>query len=639
MTRPLDLDDIFSVRAPSDPQLSPDGTRVAFVVTTADRDKDENRSSIWVVDAAGDGEARPLTDGPSDSAPRWSPDGTELAFVAAGRGEKTELRVLPMTGGESRVIAEGPGMRAPAWSPDGTRLLYVAIVGATEAHEPVVVRRLGYKADGAGLIGEKRGHVFVVAANGGEPRQLTEGDFSVAGAPAWSPDGARIAWISAVEEDRDLEMVTSLFATDAGGGDAIRVTDPPFIAAAVAWMPDGKGFVISGRERMRVGHTSLWTLPSSGGAPVRIAADFDRNVMIGGPGYPGSPPKVNDDGTRIVFCARDAGATHVYATTLDGAAEKLPKKLCGDDTLNISGVAVDAAQTRLVVVASTPTNPGELYVDGVRRTRLWDNDIEVVEPVARTFTAPDGTPIHGWVLRRDDAVSPGPLLLDIHGGPHNAWNASLDLEHMYHQTLAQQGWTVLFVNPRGSDGYGEEFFRAVAGAWGTSDSDDFLCAVDALVADGTVDPARVAVTGYSYGGYMACWLTATTDRFAAAVTGGCVSNMISDMATSDLGYYLAWLEMGGGPGAENIELMQQLSPITYVDSVTATTLILHGENDDRCDIGQAEEWFGALRSRRVETEMVRYPGASHLFILNGRPSHRIDYNRRVTDWVTTHVKS
>jgi dipeptidyl aminopeptidase/acylaminoacyl peptidase len=635
MRRPLGLDDVFTVRAPSDPQLSPDGTRVAFVITTAHRDADENRSAIWVLDVDGATEPRQLTDGPADAAPRWSPDGSELAFVAGGRGESTELRALPMTGGESRVVAAAKGLRSAAWSPDGTRLAYLAVVGAGEAHEPVVVRRLGYKADGAGLLAEQRAHLFVVGREGGDATQLTTGDFSIAGQPAWSPDGARLAWLAAVDPDRDLDMVTSLFVTDADGGEPTRLTESPFIAAAVTWTPSGDGFVIAGRERMRVGHTSLWTLAASGGEPVRIAADFDRNVMIGGPGYPGSPPKVRADGERIVFCARDAGATHVYATQLDGA----PEKILGDGAFNISGVAVDAAQTRLIVVASTPSNPGEVYVDGVRCTSLWPDDLEVIEPVERTFTAPDGTPIHGWVVRRDDAESPGPLLLDIHGGPHNAWNASLDLEHLYHQTLAQQGWTVLYVNPRGSDGYGEAFFRAVAGAWGTSDADDFLCAIDALVVDRIADPARLAVTGYSYGGYMTCWLTATTDRFAAAVSGGCVSNMISDMATSDLGYYLAWLEMGGGPGAENIELMEKLSPITYVDAVTAPTLILHGENDDRCDIGQAEEWFGALRVRRVETELVRYPGASHLFILNGRPSHRIDYNRRVADWVVEHIKS
>jgi dipeptidyl aminopeptidase/acylaminoacyl peptidase len=640
--RPLELDDLFRLRLPSDPQLAPDGRRLAFVITTADQEEDANCSSIWLLDVDGTSAPVQVTQGPNDGAPRWSPDGTRLAFVAYGRGDSAELRVLPLAGGESEIVARGVAVSGPAWSPDGTRIAYGAVTGISEdpgaANAPIVTRRLGFKADGAGLIGEKRRHLFTVTLGGGDsdsgsgdPVQLTEGDFSVGTTPAWSPDGSRIAWAAGVDADSDLTFVTSVHVSDADGGAPKRVTEPPAAIAHVSWFPDGATLLLAGGERQEVGHTKLFTVPADGGALRRVAPAFDRNVMVGGPGYPGAPPRVGPDGRRIVFCARDAGSTHVYATDIDGE----PEKILGEGDMGIAGVAVDDANDRIVVVASTATTAGDVFVGTEQRTALMPDAIDLLSAAARVFAAPDGTDIHGWVLRRDDAPAPGPVLLDVHGGPHNAWNGAFDGVHLYHQLLASQGWTVLFLNPRGSDGYGEDFYRAVAGGWGTSDTDDFLCALDALVADGVADPARIAITGYSYGGYMTCWLTARTDRFAAAIAGGCVSNLTSESGSADLGMYLAEFELGGLPPGE--ERLTTLSPITYVDDVTTPTLVLHGGADDRCPVGQGEEWFAALRVRRVEAEFVRYPGASHLFILSGRPSHRIDYNRRVAEWAVAHT--
>jgi dipeptidyl aminopeptidase/acylaminoacyl peptidase len=639
--RPIELEDIYRLQLPSDPQLSPDGTRLAVVVTTADEESDENRSAIWLVAVDGDGDAAPtvLTQGPHDAAPRWSPDGSQLAFVAAGRtsgSSDAELRVLPLGDGESRVVATGVGLGNVAWSPDGEHIAYLALADPVDAkprHAPVVTRRLGFKADGVGLLGDRRRHVFTIALGGGAPTQVTEGDFSVAAGPAWSPDGARIAWAAPTDADPDLEYVVSAFVSSASGGAPKRVTEAPAVVSALTWLPDGESLVVAGHQRATIsGHTHLFTVPADGGALRPVGPRFDRNVMVGGPGYPGAPPRLLADG-RLLFCARDRGCTHAYVVDLEGGE---PVKLLGDDGLSIGGLAVDDTNDRIVVVASSPTSPGDVFIGGERRTTFFDAELELLVPVERTFTAPDGTPIHGWVLRGDEAAAPGPMLLDIHGGPHNAWNGAFDGIHLYHQHLAQRGWTILYVNPRGSDGYGEDFFCAVTEAWGTSDADDFMCAVDALIGEGVADPARVAVTGYSYGGYMTCWLTARTDRFAAAIAGGCLSNLTSATGTSDLGYFLAVFEFGGLPPDE--PRLVELSPLTYVDNVHAPTLILHGENDDRCDVGQAEEWFGALRQRRIETEFVRYPGASHLFILAGRPSHRIDYNRRVADWAVAHTK-
>jgi dipeptidyl aminopeptidase/acylaminoacyl peptidase len=256
-------------------------------------------------------------------------------------------------------------------------------------------------------------------------------------------------------------------------------------------------------------------------------------------------------------------------------------------------------------------------------------------PEPRTFRAPDGLELHGWVTgARGDG--PQPLLVDIHGGPPNAWGPSFDPVHGYAQVLAAQGWAVLTLNPRGSDGYGEAFWNAAHGAWGVADADDFLSAVDALVAEGVADPDRLAVTGYSYGGYMTCWLTTQTDRFAAAVPGGVVTDLVSFSGTSDMAGLLDPMEYGvlAATGAERL---RDLSPLTFVEKVRTPTLIVQGAADDRCPVGQAEQWFTSLRTLGREVELVLYPGASHLFVLAGRPSHRADWNQRVIGWVTRHT--
>jgi dipeptidyl aminopeptidase/acylaminoacyl peptidase len=227
-------------------------------------------------------------------------------------------------------------------------------------------------------------------------------------------------------------------------------------------------------------------------------------------------------------------------------------------------------------------------------------------------------------------------LLDIHGGPHNAWNGSADPVHLYHQVLAGSGWTILVLNPRASDGYGEAFYTATVGAWGRADAQDFLEPLDELVADGIADPARLAVTGYSYGGFMTCYLTAHDNRFAAAVTGGPVVDLVSDAGTCDEGRFLAEAEIGGS-WWDDPAPFRALSPLSRVAQVRTPTLILQGNDDARCPKGQAQQWFTALRERRVPTRLVLYPGASHGFLYQGLGSHRIDYNQRVIDWVRQHA--
>jgi CubicO group peptidase (beta-lactamase class C family)/dienelactone hydrolase len=263
-------------------------------------------------------------------------------------------------------------------------------------------------------------------------------------------------------------------------------------------------------------------------------------------------------------------------------------------------------------------------------------DVELFAGVEREFTISDGVVVHGWVVRDPGATAPGPLLVDIHGGPHNAWNGLADSWHPYHQELAARGWTILLINPRGSDGYGSDLYEAAVGAWGEADARDFLEPVDALVAEGIADPQRLAVTGYSYGGYMTCYLTSRDDRFAAAVAGGVVSDLVSMAGTSDGGHFLAEHELHGAHWDDR-ERYDRMSPLARVDAVRTPTLVYHGAADMRCPVGQAQQWHAALRERGVRSRLVLYPDASHLFVIDGKPSQRKDLNQRVVDWVEQHA--
>ncbi|MFD4637723.1 serine hydrolase [Lentzea sp. NPDC058436] len=615
------IEDLYGHALPEQPALSPDGSEVVYVLRTTDRENDRDERALWRLV---NGTAKQLTRGKADTSPAWSPDG-RLAFLRAQDGP---AQIWLLDGEPEQLTTLPLGAGAPVWSADGTKLAFTAPVDIADAKAPIVTKRLAYKADGPGYLRSLRSHVHVLDLESREVRQLTDGDWH-AGALAWSPDGAKIAFTAGRDDDADLTFRAGVHVVDVDGRSEPVLTGlAEGQAGTITWAPDG--LLVVGRTTATSGHLSLLHL-SSGGEVRDLSAPLDRNVMPGAAGYPGSLPVLSGD--TAYFCARDRGCTQLYAVNLDGGE---PRLVLGGDSRVVTGLSVSGDTA--AVVLGTSTSFGEVatvdLTTGEATVHTGHTEAARFVREEREFTISDGTVVHGWLVRDPERTGPLPLLLDVHGGPHNAWNGAADPVHAYHQVLAQEGWAVLLLNPRGSDGYGEAFYQAALGAWGTADAKDFLEPLDQLVAEGLADPDRLTVTGYSYGGYMTCYLTSRDSRFAAAVAGGVVSDLTSMAGTSDAGHYLTAQELGGTG-----DHLAEMSPLTRVGEVRTPTLIYQGASDDRCPVGQAEQWFTGLRQNGVPTELVLYPDESHLFILTGKPSHREDFNRRVVDWVREHAEN
>ncbi len=482
--------------------------------------------------------------------------------------------------------------------------------------------------------------VFVLSLGSGVAIQLTSGD---AGAitPAWSPDGTQIAFSRSRRGIADYSVL-DVWVMNADGLNVRRLTQDVGRAFAPTWSPDGTTIACYGTDAQEPGVgesvTRVWLVPAAGGAPRRLTAGYDRGVVVLPRPLETPGPVWSDDGSSVTFVAADAGSAHIVRA--DVATGTVRPVIAGDRQVARASAASRAR--RIAFVATDPLLPSDVFLcqwNGAQERRLTHvneallSGLRLPRVERRTFTSPHDGTIDGWLIRPASGDAPSPLLLDLHGGPHSFHGNLFPLGSFYRYVLASRGWAVLALNPTGSGSYGKTFAQGIRGRWGEHDLPEQVAAVDALVAAGIADGRHLAVAGYSYGGFMASWVITHTDRFKAAVVGAPVTNLESFHGTSDIGMWFTPWEMNGDI-VRLRETYRRLSPINYVERVTTPTLIVHGEADDRCPIGQGEELFiGLISAGKVPAEFVRYPGESHLFLSTGRPSHRLDVNRRVIDWL------
>ena len=644
MTIPLSPEAlVYRLATAGDPQVSPDGRRIVYSLAATDRESKQASSQLWVCDMDGGNPRRLTWSGKRDGGARWSPDGRQLAFVS-DRVEKSGIFVMPVDGGEARELTRH---RQPvgdlAWSPDGRQIAYTTLYDPENPDEdeppkdaapPVrVTRRIDYKQDNRGYLNDKRSQVFVVDVESGARRMLTcdpvDHNF-----PQWSPDGRRLA----AQVPNRNGMCAQLAIIPAGPGELKLVGPEMGVVSTWSWSPSGDRIVFAG-DTKQTWQTDFFVYDVAADTLRRITDDLECLPEAGFPTIQPPAPPVWLDDRRVLFHALRAGASGLYVLDLgDGSVELLHAW----QALNV-GMSVDAGRRYVVQAHASLAAIGEIAVfdreSGQASVISHHNEPLLTESPPATWEKlevhRDGFTIDAWVLRPPD-FDPSrryPVVLDVHGGPNGFYGYGFN---PFQQLLATNGFVVVFANPRGSSSYGRSFTQQVTRDWGGEDFLDLMTIVDRVLDFPYADPARTGIWGYSYGGYMTAWTISQTHRFRAAVCGAPCFDLESMYGTSDISHTFGDLQWGGPPHQDR-EWYATHSPSNFAHNTRTPTLIIHGEADERCPIGQGEQMFVALKKAGCEVKFARYPGGSHLFLRTGPPEHRQDVLARTLRWFKEHL--
>jgi dipeptidyl aminopeptidase/acylaminoacyl peptidase len=624
----IDVASYLEWESVADPQLSPDGSQIVYTRRWVDKLEDSWESSLWLVEADGS-RNHFLVHG---SGARWSPDGTRIAYFADGEPEGKQLfvRWMDASGATTQVTRVTEAPNSICWSPDGRSIAFTMRVPAKDtwkidmpeapkgAHwtdPPRLVDTMHYRQDRRGFLQTGYTHLFVVPADGGSPRQITEGDWNVGARTAgivddvglsWTPNGQQIVFDGLREADADRRYREShLYAVEVENGTVRQITSTkgPWTTPVVS--PDGRRIAFLGFEWTPQTYKAdeLWVVGLDGTDMHRISGDFDRDP---------SEMHWSKDGKRVYFTAGDHGTSNVYVAALTGGVQPVTQgtHMLSLDSMTPNGLAAG--------VRTSFQEPGDVVVyrlskprDIERITRVNDDilegrrlgDVEEIE-----YRSADGTPIQGWVVKPPDfdPQQRYPMVLHIHGGPHGMYNVGFNYSF---QNLAANGYVVLYTNPRGSTGYGTSFGNAIDDAYPSVDYDDLMAGVDAVLARGYVDPNRLYVTGVSGGGVLSSWIIGHTTRFAAAAVRAPVIDWISFAGNTDItawGYYRFRT-----PFWEDPQKWLEHSPLMYVENVRTPTLLMTGVLDLRTPMGQTEEYYQALKTLGVPVKMLRFNEEYH----------------------------
>jgi dipeptidyl aminopeptidase/acylaminoacyl peptidase len=640
--RLLKVADIHSLKTVQDPQVSPDGRWVAYVVRTNDTEEDRQDTDVWMIPFAG-GEAVRLTTSPKgENRPRWSPDDRWLAFLSAREGDSAQAWLLDRRGGEAVKLTDYKGgVSEMAWAPDGKRLaLVVTDPEPEEAPEgekadkekkekkpkPIVIRRLQFKQD-TDYLDERRTHLHLFDLESRKGVQITSGPYDDA-QPAWSPDGRWIAFVSKRAGDPDASDNSDLFLVAPEAGAAPRaLTTSERADSSPAFSRDGRWIVyVSGGDPKDVWYdtSSVAVLPVEGGAPRELTREIDRNA---------SDPRFTPDGSSILFLLEDGGSVHLARVSVQGGA--VERVITGEREIQ----AYDqGAKGEVAVLETRSTYPPEISaVTGAelrRLTRVNDDflkGIRVAETRRLKVKSTDGTEVDAFLTIPPDAPSGQrmPAVLRIHGGPVSQFSTGWQLDW---QVFAAHGYAVIAANPRGSSGYGRAFSRAIFADWGNKDFEDVMAAVDQAVALGVADPERLGVGGWSYGGILTNYVMVKSQRFKAGISGASETNYLSNYGTDH--YQKEWEAELGLPW-ENTELWIRLSPFFQVKNIQTPLLLLCAGNDVNVPCLNSEQLYQALRRLGRSTELVIYPDQGHGLT---RPSFLQDRVERSLAWYDRYLK-
>jgi dipeptidyl aminopeptidase/acylaminoacyl peptidase len=657
--RPLTADTIWDFRAVGDPQITKDGARVIYTLTWADKMTDAFYTNLWIasiIDQSGKTDERPLTTGAfRDTSPRLSYDNSRLAYIS-NRSGHAQIRVRWLDSGQEAQITDlEQTPSAIEWSPDGKWISYIARVpakpewsvkmpekpaGAVWAPPAIAITRLRWKADGAGITPPGYRHVFIVPATGGTPRQITSGDYDHTSA-AWSPKGDWIYASAQRSPDAEYELDGGeIYAFSLKDGEVRKLTDRKGPDTNPVPSPGGTRIAYLGHDwkfqSYSINH--LYVMHTDGSQPKCLTCGFDRDVRS---------PVWSWDGKTIYFLADDRGGAQLYSVPGDGGAvtsvtsgkHRLGSAYATADPLVISET-LTVATTR-----STPTEPSAIVVFNVKRpdriiqvtdvngSLLADRQLGAVEDIS--YDSFDGKPIQGWIIKPPnfDPARKYPLLLEIHGGPHAMYGVEFQHEMQIH---AARGFVVLYTNPRGSTGYGEDFGNIIHTKYPGDDYKDLMAGVDMVIAKGYIDPKRLTLTGGSGGGLLTAWVIGHTDRFAAAVAQYPVTNWITQAGTADGGYTHSALWMKSMPW-DNPKQYIDHSPIFFAKNFKTPTMVLTGEADLRTPIAESEELYFALKAMKVPAVMIRIPDEPH-GIRGAHPSHRIAKIENILAWMEKYTQ-
>ena len=637
--RPLQLTDMSSLQNVSDPQLSPDGATIAYVRSRSDYATDKQTSDVILAATAGGAPKATF----AGSSPRWSPDGRAVAFMGQRNG-RSGIFIRDVASGAERFLVSPPQTdhwlgRSPknwAWSPNGSMIAYVAADGPVPppTDGPRVVTRIMYKTR-TGFSDNRKTHVYVIPSAGGAPKCLTCGNYDEHSI-AWSPDSKLIAFVSDRSPDPDNTYANDIFTVAVATGVVIRVTKTESAEFSPHFSSGSDSITFEGWVRPHNTKDSpaedqhLFIVGANGGVPRQLARSLDRRITetVWQPG-----------GKYVYFSAADRGASIIYRVS--PSDDRVESVIGG--SFQARSFSFDAKGTSMAFLRTDDVHPAEVFVsasDGKNERQLTNHNGAFLAGLALQgaeefwFTSFDGTRVQGWVMKPVGAEPRKryPTIVTIHGGPHSSAFGFNWIE--LHQLLTGAGYGVVFINPRGSVGYGQSFSDGSVLNWGGGDYKDLMRGLDAAIEQNAwIDTTRLGVTGGSYGGFMTNWVITQTPRFKAAVATASLSNLISFYGTS-LYTDLVEAEFDQRPW-DNYPMLWQWSPLAHVEHATTPTLFIHGESDNDVPITQAEEMYTALRKLGVDAMLARYPGEGHGF---HRPIFIMDSNKRMLNWFDKYLR-